>query len=269
MNQEKTRISIIDGDTMVWVAAYGNREQDGTADMLTGLDTFLTELLINTKADGYIGLIKGREPSHRAKLFADYKGNRPPAPEWLGKWKPAIEEHLTTKWGFEFVNGVETDDAVVSVAYILYEKYGHEPIICSVDKDFNQYPGWHYNPRTKELKDISAEEAYIFLATQLLTGDATDNIKGIPGVGPAKAQKILQAEGITKSINLFERVIAAYMSFHADMPIGLLDFAENAIKIILKIDKSYPINIREVPQYIKQPLTTEDLFNTPVDSNLN
>lgn len=261
------RVSIIDGDTLVWVAAYGNREQEGTSDMFAGIDANLTELLTNTKADGYIGLIKGKEPSHRAKLFADYKGNRPPVPEWITRWKPIIEDFLTTKWGFEFVNGVETDDAVVSAAYVLQHNYSHEPVICSIDKDFNQHPGWHYNPRTKELSYIGGEEAYLFMCTQLLTGDSTDNIKGIPGVGPVKAKSIIQDS--TKS-SAYQAVVDSYVKFHGgNAQQGLLDFAENAIKIILKIDKNFQINMREVPSFIKQSLSTEDLFNTPIDSNTN
>lgn len=266
MEKTTLTISVIDGDTLVWIAAYGNREQEGTADMLTGIDTHLTELLINTEADAYIGVIKGKEPSHRAKLFADYKGNRGPVPEWLLKWKPVIEEHLTSKWGFEYANGIETDDAVVSIAHVLEVKYGYKPVICSVDKDFNQYHGLHYNPKTKEITNTTNSEAHYFLHKQLLTGDSTDNVKGIPGVGPVKADSILTN---TEYTSLSQAVLQAYINFHRDPAKGVLDFAENAIKIILKRDLSYPINMREVPQYIKQPQSTEDLFNIPIDSNSN
>ncbi len=156
------RVAVIDGDTLVWVAAYNNRDQEGTSEMFSGIDAMLTELLLNTQADQYVGLIKGKEASHRAKHFADYKANRPPVPDWIVKWKKDIEAFLIDKWKFQFVNGIEVDDAVISVAAIIEPK-GDVPIICSVDKDFQQYPGWHYNPRKKELKFIGGDDAYEFL----------------------------------------------------------------------------------------------------------
>ena len=64
-------------------------------------------------------------------------------------------------------------------------------IICSVDKDLNQIPGWHYNFVKKEKYFVDEEQAIRTFYTQLLVGDNTDNIQGVKGIGPAKAAKIL------------------------------------------------------------------------------
>ncbi len=255
---------LIDADTLIFVAAYHNRDNEHSEDMLNGVDSMITEALLNTNADFYCGFMKGKESSHRHKMFADYKANRPPAPEWLTKWKPVIEEYLANKWSFEYVNGIEVDDAIASAHYLIEER-GDQfvdnlenliiPVICSVDKDFNQIPGLHYNPKSKIMTDVSAVDALIFLHTQLLTGDSTDNIKGVPGIGPAKAKKILTGpDGSTVDPNqLALDVLKSYQEFHNQhFTLSLLDFAENIVKIVLKIDKYFKFTANAVPEGIKQ-----------------
>ena len=76
-----------------------------------------------------------------------------------------------------------------------------ESIIAHLDKDINLIPGKHYNWELTRLGKvvrearhytITDEEALRNFYTQLLTGDVTDNIKGVPGIGPKKAEKLLQ-----------------------------------------------------------------------------
>jgi ribosomal protein S28E/S33 len=61
-----------------------------------------------------------------------------------------------------------------------------------IDKDLNQFRGWHYNYRKKEKYFVTELEGLTAFYTQILTGDRTDNIIGIKGIGPVKAEKILQ-----------------------------------------------------------------------------
>ena len=81
--------------------------------------------------------------------------------------------------------------------------------ICSPDKDvIEQTAGSHYNYQIVGLKDeqgnklegqyaskgtvtTSEEDAKMFLYKQMLTGDSTDGIEGVAGIGPKKAEKIL------------------------------------------------------------------------------
>jgi len=64
-------------------------------------------------------------------------------------------------------------------------------VIVSEDKDLRNVPGLLYIPRRDELlaiDEIAADRAHMM---QTLTGDTTDGYKGLPGVGPIKAEKIL------------------------------------------------------------------------------
>lgn len=59
-----------------------------------------------------------------------------------------------------------------------------DTIICTIDKDLQMVPGWHYNWQHDEKKFVTEVEGLRFFYKQLLTGDMTDNIKGLYGVGP-------------------------------------------------------------------------------------
>lgn len=113
-----------------------------------------------------------------------YKGNRDPThkPHWLKE----IRQYMVDKWDADVVDGMEADDAIGILA-------GPDTVVCSLDKDLDQIEGRHYNWRKGLRYDVTPAEAYRVLWMQMLTGDATDNIQGIKGVGPVKAGKILDS----------------------------------------------------------------------------
>ena len=64
-------------------------------------------------------------------------------------------------------------------------------IIVSDDKDLKTIPGKLYRPAADERLTITDDEALRFFLTQVLTGDTADGYKGVPGIGPKKAEAIL------------------------------------------------------------------------------
>lgn len=64
--------------------------------------------------------------------------------------------------------------------------------VVTIDKDLDCIPGTHYNPRTKQIYQVEQEWSDYFYWKQLLMGDSVDNIPGIQGIGPKKAEKILE-----------------------------------------------------------------------------
>jgi len=85
--------------------------------------------------------------------------------------------------------GLEADDCM-GVLSTLEENKG-KCIIVSSDKDMRTIPGTLYIPDKQEKIVISEADAEAFFLTQCLAGDPVDSIKGLPGVGPVKAQNIL------------------------------------------------------------------------------
>lgn len=118
-------------------------------------------------------------------ITAPYKGNR------KGE-KPThhglLREYLELSWTGTVTEGIEADDAIAIDA----TTYGDESIIVSLDKDFDQVQGWHYNFVKKDKYYVQADEGLLNFYMQFLVGDRIDNIIGVKGIGPVKARKLLE-----------------------------------------------------------------------------
>jgi hypothetical protein len=66
-------------------------------------------------------------------------------------------------------------------------------VIVSIDKDFEQIPTNIFNPTKWEWKTIDPWTATKNFYKQILMGDRVDNIVGIYGIGPVKADKLLSS----------------------------------------------------------------------------
>jgi hypothetical protein len=115
-----------------------------------------------------------------------YKGNRE-------QEKPvhflAVREYYE-HCGAKESKGEEADDEISYTAYDL-AKRGFEPVVCSIDKDLIQIEGLHYDWGKDTKYRVDAESAHLYFMMQCLSGDSTDNIPGLPGIGPVKAKKAL------------------------------------------------------------------------------
>ena len=76
-----------------------------------------------------------------------------------------------------------------------------------IDKDLDCIPGKHYNPRKEKFYDIDEDTADLLYWLQMLKGDPTDNLPGLPRIGPKKAEKMLAGVPMERRKS---RVIAAY-----------------------------------------------------------
>jgi len=112
---------------------------------------------------------------------------------------------MISAWAFSVQEKQEADDAISIRAYALGEE---DYIICSIDKDLDNVRGWHYNFGKNERYFVKEEEAIKNFYRQVLTGDRVDNVPGLPGIGPKKAEKILQ-DCCTEE-ELYKAVLEAY-----------------------------------------------------------
>ena len=130
-----------------------------------------------------------------------YKGNRDPLhkPHWYNE----IKEYLRNVWNAEEVENLEADDVLADIQHSAPEL--ESTCIVSTDKDLDQIAGWHYNWVNDQLYEVSVEQGIHSRYVQILTGDSTDNIEGIPGVGPVGAEKCL---GWCGSINDYEEAVS-------------------------------------------------------------
>lgn len=121
----------------------------------------------------------------RYSIFPQYKANRigKPRPKWL----ECCREHLVTEWAGRVTDGYEADDALAMER----GRIGGRGIVASIDKDLQQIAGRHYNFVKEEWTEVTDEQATYNFYWHCLVGDAADNIRGAPGIGPKKASRIL------------------------------------------------------------------------------
>ena len=135
-------------------------------------------------------------------VTAEYKANR------KGKDRPEFldfsRDYLRLAYDAIVTEGQECDDAIGIAAAAT----GYNCIAASIDKDFLQIPCWHYNFRRNEWYKPTEWEGTKFFYTQILTGDAVDNIIGLYGIGPKKAAKLL--EECTTELELYNACVFAY-----------------------------------------------------------
>ncbi len=196
-----------------------------------------------------------RGPVFRHEMYAEYKANRPPMPDDLAVQIPYIKElvHAMNIPSFE-MQGVEADDIIASSAKIL-EKQGHQVVVVSGDKDLLQLVNENtvmWDPMKNKIMDIAAVEAkYNVKPAQLLDcyalmGDSSDNVPGVPGIGPKTAEKLINQyqslDGVYKALGemkkskmkerLAENKAEAYLSkdliclkYDAEVPSDLSAYA--------------------------------------------
>lgn len=128
--------------------------------------------------------LSGRR-NFRDDVYSDYKANRDGAAR--PRYFKDIRDYMVEQWGGRVCDGFEADDACGMDAGSL----GSGAVVVAVDKDLDQIPGTHYNWVTGEQYTVSPKDGMRFFYEQLLSGDPTDNIPGIDGIGPVKAKAAL------------------------------------------------------------------------------
>ena len=200
--------ALIDADSLCYAVGFSSNDVEEKI-ALSRLEQSMTELCMDLDCEDYKGFLTGKGNFRDSiAVTVPYKGQRASIDKPVHL--QALRDHLVNSWGFEVVNGIEADDAVGIAAYAVPED---ESIMVHIDKDLNQFRGWHYNYRKKEKYYVSEFEGLTAFYTQILTGDRIDNIVGLKGIGPVKAKRIL-AE-CTNENELYEAVLKAY---EGDLP---------------------------------------------------
>ena len=159
-------------------------------------------------------MVKEGSPKHRYELFSEYKQNRKVKeddPKFQEKYMELMgfKEKVDEAVAFSLKNlevtvlrhpKLEADDVIANYARFLSEK-GEEVVVVSNDKDFAQllWEGHEtvsvWDPGTKEFFSKPSVNPMVVKA---LTGDKSDNIPGIPGYGPKKAEKAASDEEFSR-----------------------------------------------------------------------
>lgn len=162
------------------------------------LEFILTEL----KVSEYEAYLTG-EGNYREKIAVSkpYKGNRTAD-------KPvhyaAVKEWYMSSANAVLISGKEADDMMGIRATTDIHN-----IICTIDKDLNQVPGLHFDWNLMKKYRVNKPDADRFFITQLITGDNTDNIPGLPRAGEKFALELRESSK-NNNVEFFDQTLAAY-----------------------------------------------------------
>lgn len=172
----------------------------------------LKSLLETVYCDEYIMAVGG-EGNFRNLLYPGYKMNRHVDPTKRNIFVPTLRKLAVAEDLAIAADGREADD-LIRIWALEAEAAGDDYIICTIDKDLRCIPGKHYHLQHKKMTLVDSTAASRHYYTQLLMGDTTDNIPGIPGTGKKTAENLLQS--CTNDNEFQETVIGAYIACYGD-----------------------------------------------------
>jgi DNA polymerase I-like protein with 3'-5' exonuclease and polymerase domains/5'-3' exonuclease len=155
-----------------------------------------------------------RAPTFRHQAYTQYKATRGPMDESLGNQYDRVHEVIKTLGIPEFgLDGYEADDLIGTLARQAKQSGGIETIVLTGDRDIMQIidDSTRVLMPKKTLSDVGLygekefEEKYSFKPIQIidfkgLSGDASDNIPGVPGIGAVTATKLIKQFGSVEKI---------------------------------------------------------------------
>ena len=199
------RLYLIDTFAFIFRAYFANpRLKNGAAYTFTRL---VLQLLEKHKPTHIACVFDTPEPTFRHQIYPDYKANRAEMPEDLRPQIPMIRQ-LVEALSIPIVelHGFEADDVMGTLAREAADQ-GLPAVIVSPDKDLLQLVDdarkiqvlntkdgevWHDREGVKARMGVWPEQVVDFLS---LLGDASDNVKGVPGIGEKGAALLLEQHG--------------------------------------------------------------------------
>jgi len=174
-----------------------------------GFTTMLQKLVKDMRPAYLAVAAEGRGPSRRSGEYAQYKANRPPAPEDLRRQvEPTLEVVRAYAIPVLAVDGYEADDVIATLVR-MGRAAGLEVVIVSSDKDLMCLVGDGVSMldtlKNKAYDAAAVEEKWgvppkLVPEVLALMGDTSDNIPGLPGVGPKTATDLVKAYGTVEDV---------------------------------------------------------------------
>lgn len=182
----------------------------------------------------------GDRNNFRLEMYPEYKDNRRKQNKKNSSNRGEFVERIKKKamaMGYAtFCRGIEADDQLRMWAEELRAQ-GSDYVVCTIDKDLKCIPGKFWDMKNQTLEEIPDEYAMQFYYQQLLSGDATDNIPGIPGVGPVTAERLVK--GITSEEDLQEIVVSHYIAAFSEDWYDQLMFTGKLIYLLKSEDDAF------------------------------
>ena len=206
-------LAIVDGSNYIYRAFYAipllTNSKGFPTNAIYGFTNMLMKLLRDLEPDYIVVTFDLRGPTTRHGEFEDYKATRKPMPNDLIPQIPFIKDVVR---GFSICilekQGIEADDLIGTLA-IQASKKGLRTAIISGDKDLMQMIDEQVT-MVDTMKDKTYDAAAVkekfgvgpdkVVEILGLMGDTSDNIPGVPGIGPKTAQRLIEEYGTVEAV---------------------------------------------------------------------
>ena len=229
-----------------------------------GFTNILLNILLKDKPSHLAAAFDLKHPTFRTQIFKEYKANRRETPDEIIVSIPYIKDILSA-FNIPILSskGFEADDVIGTISKKA-QNQGFKTFIVSPDKDFCQLVSDNiliYKPASKKnstneiidtqqvYEKYSVRDTLQIIDFLAMTGDASDNIPGIAGVGPKTAKKFIQDFGSIE--NLYKNLD----KIKGKLKDKVEQNKENAFlsKKLVTIHTSVPIDFKEKNLSVKKP----------------
>lgn len=214
MSDKRRTFAVIDGNSLMHRAFHAvpptmNAPDGRPTNAIFGFLNMFLKMIDAFNPDGVVVAFDKGKPRVRMEMLPQYKAQRPPMDPDLHAQFPMIKELLgALNVPILQSEGWEGDDILGTMAR-LGEKAGCDMLLVTGDRDMYQLVTEHVNvvSTRKGLSDVaimtpeSVDDLYHGITPALvpdfygLKGDTSDNIPGVPGIGPKKASALIAQYG--------------------------------------------------------------------------
>ena len=214
MNTPVKKIFLIDGSSYLYRAFHAMPPLTTSSGLPTGAVKGVTNMLRNLRKENpdayYLSIFDAKGKNFRHDLYKDYKANRPPMPEELREQLSPLKE-ICNAMGMPVIEipNVEADDVIATLAE-MGARQGMPIVISSLDKDLMQLVEdpliKMMNTMKNQVYDVAGVKGKFgvhpnqIIDYLALIGDTSDNVPGVPKVGPKTAVKWLNEFKTIKGI---------------------------------------------------------------------
>lgn len=211
---EKSVFLLVDGHNVAYRAFHAiasmNAPDGQPTQALFGFVRTLNQLVHTLSATHVCVVFDGGIPESRLALLKEYKAHRPPMPEALRSQFPLMEQYLDAR-GIRWIRppGEEADDLLATLARSAEPEVARV-YLASTDRDLMQQVNavTHIIEPSRKARITDAAEVerktgvppVQVLSWRALVGDPSDNIPGVPGIGPKTAARLLRKYGSLEAI---------------------------------------------------------------------
>jgi DNA polymerase-1 len=274
MNQDnQKKLVLVDGSSYLFRAYHTRLSQRMTSP--AGLPTqaiyivinMLRKLIKDEQPDRIAVVFDAKGKTFRNDIYPEYKANRPPMPDDLREQIEPLHELIKAQ-GLPLVciEGVEADDIIGTMSREATEQ-GYRVLISTSDKDLAQLVNDQVtliNTMSNQLLDeegvkekfhVRADQIIDYLA---LMGDSSDNIPGVPKVGPKTAAKWIEEYGSMQGVIDNADEIGGKVGEYLRESLGFLPMSYELATV--KLDCETGIDIDELEQRYADPATLGALY---------